>query len=93
MIKINCVALRTSKPTNLDDLLIASTGCSSSEVEKLLGGGPDLAARALRPFLEPDMLPGGELAAAIANDGDAIPQILKVFTAAAPAITEEKNDG
>lgn len=91
MIKINGVDLKTSKPSNLDEQLIASTGCSSSEIDKLLGGGPDLAARALRPFLEAGALPGGELGAAIAADRGAAAVIGKLFADLPPAAkTEDK---
>ena len=90
MIKINGVDLKTSKPTDLDDQLVAATGCGSHEIEKLLAGGPDLAARAVRPFLEPEALPGGELAAAIANDRDALDAIRALYRAANAGTGQKK---
>ncbi|WP_242149615.1 hypothetical protein [Sphingomonas sp. BAUL-RG-20F-R05-02] len=91
MIKINGHDLKTSKPSDLDASLIEATGCSSAEVEKLLGSGPDRAARALRPFLADDVLPGGDLAAAIAADSGALDQIRTLY-APAPASEPKKGD-
>jgi len=93
MIKIHGKDLKTSKPSNLDDLLIAATGCSSAEVDKLLAGGPDLAAHALRPFIDHGDLPGGELGAAIAADPDAVAAIRKLYGDAPETTPAQKPEG
>ncbi|MDO7843454.1 hypothetical protein [Sphingomonas immobilis] len=90
MIRINGTDLKTSRPSNLDEQLIAATGCSSSEIGTVLAGGPDLAARALRPFIDPETLPGGQLAAAIAADGDALLAIRKLYDDAPASKAEGK---
>jgi hypothetical protein len=79
MIKINGVDVLASKPSDLDAQLLASTGCSSAEIDVLLAGGPDRAAKALRPFLAVDVLPGGALALAIASDSHALGAIRKLY--------------
>jgi hypothetical protein len=79
MITIAGSPLKTSKPKDLDEQLVASTGCSSREIATILAAGPDRAARALRPFLEPDTLPGGELGSAIASDPNAVSEIGKLY--------------
>jgi len=85
MIKINGKDLKTSKPSNLDELLIASTGHGEREAQSLLNSGPGLAARALMPFLaEPGDMTVGDLAKEIASDPDAIAEIGKLY---APAPT------
>lgn len=92
MIKINGVALKTSKPANLDEQLVAATGCGPHELEKLLGGGPHLAARAIRPFLEAEVLPGTELASAIAADRDALDAIRTLYRSTNAAVGEQKKE-
>jgi hypothetical protein len=79
MITIAGHDLKTSKPKDLDAQLIASTGCSSREIATILGAGPDRAARALRPFLENNVLPGSDLARAIVQDSEAIATIAKLY--------------
>jgi len=94
MITIAGTPLKTSKPKDLDEQLVKSTGCSSSEIATILAAGPDRAARALRPFLEPDTLPGGELGSAIASDSNAVSEIGKLYAGlaatSAPAPGGEK---
>lgn len=85
MIKINGKDLKTSRPSDLDAQLVASTGHGEREVQSLLNSGLGLAARALMPHLaEPGDLTFGELANEIANDPDAIAEIGKLY---APAPT------
>jgi len=79
MITIAGTPLKTSKPKNLDEQLVASTGCSSREIDTILAAGPDRASRALRPFLESEALPGGELGRAIASDPGAVSEIAKLY--------------
>lgn len=79
MIKIAGIDLKTATPKDLNAQLVASTGCSASEVAKILAAGPARAASALRPFLEENVLPGGELGAAIASDRDALAVIAKLY--------------
>jgi hypothetical protein len=92
MITINGNSYRTSKPTDLDEKLIASTGHGQREVQALISGGPSLAARALAPYLgkhegepAPDL---NVLACDIAADPDAISAIAKLY--ALPADTVEE---
>lgn len=88
-IKLAGKSRKTARPTDLDKQLIASTGCGVKEIETLLSAGPDRAARALRPFLEEGVLPGPELARAIAAEPAAIDGIRQLYAApvadAAPA--------
>lgn len=79
MITINGNEVQTSRPSDLDVQLLASTGCSSAELDVLLAGGPDRAAKALRPFVGADVLPGGALAHAIASDSHALGAIRKLY--------------
>ena len=79
MITIAGTSLKTSKPKDLDAQLVASTGCSSREIATILSAGPDRAARALRPFLEKDALPGSDLARAIVQDPDAVAAIATLY--------------
>ena len=79
MITIAGNDLKTSTPKDLNEQLVGSTGCSAGEIAKILSAGPARAASALRPFLEKDVLPGGELGAAIARDPDAVPAIAKLY--------------
>lgn len=65
MIRIGSASFKTAKPKNLDDQLIAATGFGAAEAEKLLVGGPHLAAAALAPFLGEDGPDRAALAKAI----------------------------
>lgn len=91
MIKFAGKDLKTTRPSNLNDQLIAGTGCGVGEIETLLAAGPDRVARALAPFLDKDAPPHSELAQLIAGDSAAIPAIRKLY-ADAPA-APEKADG
>lgn len=96
MIKINGKDLKTSRPSDLDAQLIASTGHGEREVQSLLNSGPGLAARALMPHLaEPGDMTVGDLAKEIASDPDAIAEIGKLYApAATPAVkATDKGDG
>lgn len=73
------------RPDNLDAQLIAATGHGLTEVEQLLAGGPALVAAAVRPFLATDLLPGPELARAIAADIDAVETVRDLYLATTPA--------
>ncbi|WP_010218936.1 hypothetical protein [Sphingomonas sp. PAMC 26621] len=88
MIKINGNSLPTSKPQDLDEQLIASTGHGVREVHALLGGGPGLAARALAPFLGKDAPALNELACDIAADPDSIGAIAKLYALPADVVVE-----
>jgi len=78
-------SIDAARPTDLDEALIASTGHGVSEVEELLDGGPALVAAAVRPFLAPDVLPGPELARAIAADRDAVAAVRDLYADTTPA--------
>jgi hypothetical protein len=88
MIKIAGTDLKTSRPSDLDAKLIASTGCAAKEIETLLAAGPDRAARALAPFLDKDAPALNELAQRIAGDPLAVPAIRKLY-ADVPAPVEK----
>ncbi len=82
MIKFGHLELNTSQPDDLDAKLVAATGCSSAEVELLLGAGPDRIARALRPFLNAEAPDQSTVARAVANDqAAAIEGIRKLYAA------------
>ncbi len=91
MFKLAGKEVKTSRPTDLDKALLATTGCSAAEIDTILGAGPDRAAHALRPFLtEKDAFPGHDLARAIASDPEALANIRKLYADAAaekPAAT------
>lgn len=93
MIKIAGNDLKTSTPKDLNEQLVASTGCSAGEIAKILSAGPARAASALRPFLEKDVLPGGELGAAIARDPDAVAAIAKLYAGLSTDIVEVAETG
>lgn len=82
--------VKTTSPKDLNDRLVAATGCGINEIETVLAAGPDRAARALRPFLEDGTLPGPELARAIAAEPALIDGIRELYAkAGAPqAVTE-----
>ena len=80
MITIAGNDLKTSTPKDLNEQLVASTGCSAGEIATILSAGPARAASALRPFLEKDVLSGGALGAAIASDPNAVSEIAKLYT-------------
>lgn len=94
MIKFGGLDLKTSRPSDLDAQLIATTGCGVKELDTILGAGPDRAARAVLPFLDKDAPPFGDLARAIAADPGALPAIRKLYgdvpAAAAPATGDTK---
>lgn len=92
MITIAGKDLKTSKPKDLDAQLIASTGCSSREIATILGAGPDRAARALRPFLEKDVLPGSDLARAIVQDPEAVGVIATLYAGLSDAVDVSAED-
>jgi len=93
MITIAGNDLKTSTPKDLNEQLVASTGCSAGEIAKILSAGPARAASALRPFLEKDVLPGGELGAAIARDPDAVVAIAKLYAGLSTDIVEVAETG
>lgn len=71
--------VKTTLPKDLNDRLVAATGCGINEIETVLAAGPDRAARALRPFLEDGTLPGPELARAIAAEPALIDGIRELY--------------
>lgn len=84
MFKLAGKDVKVSRPSDLDKALIATTGCSSKEIDTILGAGPDRAAAALRPFMtEKDAFPGHDLARAIASDPEALGNIRALYTDAA----------
>lgn len=87
MIKLGGFDLKTSRPSDLDAQLIATTGCGVKELDTILGAGSDRAARAVQPFLDKEAPSFGELARAIAGDPAAVPAIRKLYAdvPAAPA--------
>lgn len=76
-IKIGEKSFRTRKPSNLDAVLIANTGCSAAEAVGHLNGWPSSGriASALRPFLPDDAPSVPELAQSIAS-ADNGPEVL-----------------
>lgn len=73
-IKIGSRSFAVSRPADLDEQILAATGCSPAEIAAQLRGEPlaDIVARAVLPFLpEPDRPPVAELAAGIAAAGTA----------------------
>lgn len=78
-ISIGGVEYATRRPTDLDEQLVAATGCSSLEIDKIMAAGADRAAHALRPFLPkggPDHI---DLARAIAADASALEAIRALY--------------
>jgi len=69
-IKIGDTEYQTRKPKDLDEQLIAATGCSAAETVNLLASNPlpGRVAAAIRPFLPEDAPPLSELASALAAD-------------------------
>lgn len=80
MFKLAGKDVKTSRPTDLDKALLATTGCSAAEIDTILAAGPDRAAQALRPFMtEKDAFPGHDLARAIASDPEALANIRQLY--------------
>lgn len=79
MIKLNGEQYKTARPTDLDEQLLAATGCSSAEIDTLLTAGVDRVAAAARPFLAAEVLPGLELNRAIAADAGAREEIRTLY--------------
>lgn len=84
MITINGVALKTKRPTDLDQKLIAATGHGAREIESLLASGPDRMANAVLPFLVDDVPDLNKLAADIAADRGAVDAIRTLYANASP---------
>ncbi|MBB5684291.1 hypothetical protein [Sphingobium boeckii] len=53
-VQIGDKTYRVRKPKDLDAELLATTGCSAAEMEKILAGSPlaHLVARAILPFID-----------------------------------------
>lgn len=77
----------TAAPADLDARLIATTGCGSNEIERLLASGPDRVACALAPFLV-EQLDHVELSNLIAADPAAI-GLVRALYAVLPLVTAE----
>lgn len=91
-IKIGERTLPTTRPADLDGLLVEQTGCTAAEHRQMLAkmGTPFQIARALRPFLADDAASVGDVAAMITDD-DALAvraQVLELLAPldAAPAV-------
>ena len=78
-LKIGSASFATRRPTNLDEQLVAATGCSSAEIEHLLVSGPDRVAAAALPFISKDPPALIDLANAIAADPGAIDQVRQLY--------------
>ena len=93
-VTIGEVTLPTRKPQDLDAALLASTGCSASEVATILAGTPNAGqiAAALRPFLPQNAAHTNELAQNIVDsDISAVAdQVRKLYVNDAPAPVAEK---
>jgi hypothetical protein len=86
MITINGKSRKTSRPSDLNDRLIVSTGHGAGEIEALLSSGPDRMARAVLPFLSEDTPAVGELARDIANDRGAAEAIRALYATVPPEV-------
>jgi hypothetical protein len=84
MLKIGTLelALLASRPDDLDAQLIASTGCSSAEIETLLSAGPDRIARAALPFLAEGAPDHATIARAVVGNIDAARDTVRALYAA-----------
>ncbi|MFZ2996285.1 hypothetical protein [Sphingobium sp.] len=82
----------TRRPADLDEQLVATTGCSSVEIDRILSAGADRAARALLPFLPKDAPEHIDLARAIADDPSAI-DVIRSLYADLPTAMEPTKDG
>lgn len=96
-LKIGGTSYKTRRPTDLDAQLIATTGCSAAEVDKLIAAGPDRIAHAVAPFLGNDEPDHCELARAIAADPAAADTVCQLYLDkvpdAVPALTEGSVNG
>lgn len=89
-IKIGEKPFRTRKPSDLDAVLIAATGCNAAETAKQLAGWPSAGrvASALRPHLPDDAPSTPELAhliAIAANGPEVLVAVKKLYADAEPA--------
>lgn len=89
MIAIGKASHKTHRPKDLDDRLIAATGCNAAEVAGMLGGQPSarFVATALTPFLGDDAPSLPDLTDAIAGDGGAQAAVRKLY-ASEPVVEE-----
>lgn len=88
MITINGNSIETAAPDDLDARLVADTGFGAHEAERLIGAGPDLASRALAPFLVDGAPSTAALAVEIGADPkarDAIRALYATLPVTAPA--------
>lgn len=95
-LKIGGTSYKTRRPTDLDAQLIASTGCSAAEIDKLIAAGPDRLAHAIAPFLGDDAPEHCELARAVAADPAAAENVQQLYLDnvpdAVPALIGEAQD-
>lgn len=93
-IKIGAKTLAIRTPADLDDRLVAMTGCTADEIRGQLreGGHPRHVATALYPFLGEDAPSVGELASLIANEdmNEVRGNVLALYE---PAKTEKTEKG
>ena len=96
-LKIGETSYKTRRPADLDAQLVASTGCSAAEIDKLIASGPDRMAHAVAPFLGKDAPEHCELARAIAADPAAAESVRQLYLDkvpdAVPALTEGSANG
>lgn len=92
-IKIGEREFATRRPKDLDEQLVKSTGCNAAELAGILQSTPDLAARALVPFLHDDQVSSAELANLIAADPVSIDVIGALYSSEEPHIPEASTSG
>jgi hypothetical protein len=82
--------VETKRPQDLDERLLAKTGCNAIEMQRMLQGSPTagLVATALAPFLAGDPPVLAELAVEIAKAGPAAVAVQVATLYAAPLIVE-----
>lgn len=78
-----------SRPKDLDEQLVAATGCSSGEIGHLTAD-PSRSAHALRPFLGEGAPGHVDLARLIAGDRAAIDAIRDLYASLDAAPVQEK---
>lgn len=89
-IKIGGAEFAASRPKDLNEQLIASTGCDAGEIGGMIAGRPlaDLVGRALAPFIPADGRPDPVALADMigaAGVADVAAQVAGLYAADAPA--------
>ena len=85
-ITIGGQSLATTRPADLDEKLVATTGCTAAEHRAILAknGTPFQIARALKPMLADDQRSVGDLATAIGAEDKVFAVRLAVVALLAP---------